>query len=178
MNLIADVSKRESAELQERLSEYESTIMFVSHNGDLFDIDGFTVIRVKTVVDLAHAQPGFIIALGDEEVRIAELVRQYSDVLGFNAVVLDDVQGQASSSIVDAELGQFHHVSFLRVLNDIADKRLVEANMTKSELDASVAKRQDSMIRTKAGEIRPLIDFDRGYDSDSEKDIAHDDGKA
>lgn len=168
MDLINDVAARNSKELQERLSSYETTVMILAHNGDLPDVTDFSVIRVSAVSDLASVKTGVIVAIGDDDVRLAEMMSRYPDILGFNIVLLTDVPGQESAQDVVATFGAIKSLSLVKILADIADKRLIEANMSASELEASVAKRQDSLLRTKAGEIRPLIDFDRGFDGEQE----------
>lgn len=175
MNLIAEVANRESKDLQERLESYESTVMILPHNGDLPEIEGFKVVRVSTIHELASITGGDIVCIDDDSYQLAEIFNKYPDMIGFNVVVLNDVPGQVTATRVAAQLGLFHQLSFLRIVNDIADRRLVESNMTEEELQLSAAKRQDSLLRTKSGDIRPLMDFDRGYStSENEEGVAPD----
>lgn len=164
MDLIADVAKRNSEDLQQRLSSYETTVMVLAHNGDLPELAEFEIVRVKTIADIAVVKPGTIMAIGDEDAELATVISRHPNVLGFNVILIDDVPGQETAQQVASVLGMIRKISLIRILSDIADKRLVEANMTESELEASIAKRQDAQLRNKHGEIRPLIDFDRGYE--------------
>lgn len=175
MDIIADIRNKEQADLAERLASYDETVMIMSHDGDLMEIPDFQVVRAKTIKDLVTVPPGTIVALGTDDVNVASCVMDYSETLGMNIAVVQDVPQQIPSSEVSAKLGMFRPISFMRVLNDIADQRLVEQNMTAMEIEISQAKKADSMLRTKSGKIRPLIDFDRSFQNEPEEVEATDD---
>lgn len=169
-DFIKNVRDREQAELSERLETYDTTVLLVSHDGDLPEVPNFECVRAITVKDVLGVTPGTIVAIGSEEEKVAECLAKFAEHIGVNIAVLNDVPGQQTSSVVTAALGVFKPISFLRVMNDLADKAVVESAMTRIELDESEARRQDARIRTKSGNIRPLIDFDRSF----EEDIADD----
>lgn len=171
MDIIADIRNREQAELAERLASYDETVMIMSHDGDIMDVPDFQVARAKTIKDLVTVPPGTIVAIGTDDVDVASCVMDYSEILGMNIAVIQDVPQQVSSPEVSAKLGMFRPVSFMRVLNDIADQRLVEQNMTTMEIELSQAKKADSMLRTKSGKIRPLIDFDRSFEDGPDEEV-------
>lgn len=166
-DFIKTVRDREQAELADRLEVYDTTTLLFAHNGDLPEIPNFECVRATTLKEVLTAPAGFIIAIGDEHEKVAECIAKYADNMGVNIAVLIDVPGQQTSSPVAAALGMFKPISFLRVMNDLADKAVVESAMTQIELDESEARRQDARLRTKAGNIRPLIDFDRSFEEDA-----------
>lgn len=165
-NFIKTVRDREQAELADRLEAYDTTTLLFAHNGDLPDVPNFECVRATTVKEVLTTSTGSIIAIGDENEKVAECIAKFADNIGVNIAVLVDVPGQQTSDVVAAALGMFKPISFLRVMNDLADKAVVESAMTQIELDESEARRQDARLRTKSGNIRPLIDFDRSFEED------------
>lgn len=168
MDFITDMGKNQRLELQNRLAQYETSILVMSHNGDVPAIVGFNVLRVTTMLDLVKVQLPAVAVLGDDAQDLAFLIGARPLAIGANVIRVVDVPGQLPSVLVDAELGALHEVSMVRVLNDIADEELVRANMTAAELQHSATKRQEAQRQRKDGTVRPLVDFDHGDISDDD----------
>lgn len=169
-DFIKTVRDREQAELSERLETYDTTVLIMSHDGDLPDVPDFQCFRALTIKDIFDAGVGVIVAIGTEQVSLAQCVSKNSVDFGVNIAVLVDVPGQQTSAPVSAELGIFKPVSFLRVMNDLADQAVIKSSMTVIELEESESRRQDARLRTKSGVIRPLIDFDRSFEEEQVAD--------
>lgn len=169
MDYISDMSKNQRLELQNRLAQYETSILLLSHNGDVPTIAGFNVVRVTTMMDLVKVQLPAVAVLGDDAQDLAFLIGSRPLAIGANVIKVVDVTGQTPSILVNAELGALHEVSMVRVLNDIADEALVKANMTAAELQHSDTKRQEAQRQRNDGTVRPLVDFDHGDISDADE---------
>lgn len=163
MDFIKDALDRQQAELQERLSDYEDSVLLASHNGEIPSIDGFTCARVSTVRELVSLPMPCIAFLGDDEVALASSLGADPAVIGVNMVRVKDLPSQNHSATVDGALAILREVSFIRVMNDIADQRLIDQNQTEAERLASQTKREESTRRRRDGTVKPLIDFDRGF---------------
>jgi hypothetical protein len=169
MDYITDMSKNQRLELQNRLAQYETSILLLSHNGDVPTITGFNVVRVSTMMDLIKVELPAVAVLGDEAQDLAYIIGARPLAIGANVIRIVDVPGQVPSVLVNAELGALHEVSMVRVLNDIADEALVKANMTETELAQSATKRQEAQRQRSDGTVRPLVDFDHGDIADAEE---------
>lgn len=169
MDFITDMSKNQRLELQNRLAQYETSLMVMSHNGDVPVITGFNVMRVTTMLDALTVELPAVVVLGDDAQDLAYVFGARPLAVGVNIIRVIDVPGQQPSALVDAELGALHEVSMVRVLNDIADEQLVKANMTSAELELSETKRQEAQRARKDGTVRPLVDFDHGAIDDADE---------
>jgi hypothetical protein len=169
MDYISDMSKNQRLELQNRLAQYETSILLMSHNGDVPTIAGFNVVRITTMMDLVKVGLPAVAVLGDDAQDLAYVIGARPLAIGANVIRIVDVPGQQPSILVNAELGALHEVSMVRVLNDIADEALVKANMTEAELAHSATKRQESQRQRSDGSVRPLVDFDHGDISDADE---------
>lgn len=166
MDYITEMSKNQKEDLQDRLREYNESVLLMSHDGELPELAGFNVVRVTTMVDIILAQRPTVAVLGEGAEELAEVIGKYPMTVGLNIVGLIDVPGQSHNAGVSAWLAAIRDVSYTKILNDIADDQLVKANMTAAELEFSGAKKQMDQIRTKSGAVRPLIDFDRSFAED------------
>lgn len=167
MDYILDMSRNQRLELQNRLAQYETSILLLSHNGDVPVVTGFNTVRVTTMLDLVKIPLPGIAVLGDDAQDLAFIIGARPLAIGANIIQVVDIPGQIPSALVNAELGSLHEVSMVRVLNDIADEELVKANMTKGELELSATKKQESQRFRADGSVKPLIDFDHGDISDA-----------
>ena len=163
MDFIKDALDRQQAELQDRLNGYENDVLLASHNGEIPVIDGFTCARVTTIRELVTLSAPCIAFLGDDEAQLAEAIGAHAAVIGVGMVRIKDLPSQNHSALVDGSLAMIRELSFIRVMNDIADQRLIEENLTEAERAASQAKREEHARRRKDGSVKALIDFDRGY---------------
>lgn len=163
MDYILQMTKSKQDELQTRLSDYQESVLIMSHDGDLPEVSGFNVTRVQTLTDIIKAPKPAIVALDGSAVELAEVIGKYPLTIGLNIINLFDVAGQSPNAEVSSWLASLRDVSFVKILNDIADDQLVKANMTQDELLHSSAKKQMNEIRKKDGSIRELVDFDRSY---------------
>lgn len=168
MDYIHDLELRRAADLEDRLSQYDETVMICCHNGDVPEVTGFEGFRPTTVQEFCAIKPGQIAFIDDEHEKLAECIGSYADIFGYNLVTLTDVPGVKTAEMAARHLGVLRKVSLMRLLTDIADMRVVEENRSKSERDSSNAHKQDAQLRNKRGEIRLLADFDRGFNEGEE----------
>jgi len=171
VDLIKDVEDRNKQELAARVSRFDTTILVMSHSGDVTTAGGFEVVRARTLKEFVEAEPGRIYAFDAYDLRLVEVITSAQDVLGFKIVAIDSFPDQKSDASVNAVLATLSHVDFLRLMGDIADQNLIEQSMTTLEKENSIAKKQHAQRVNKHGEIKPLIDFDRSFD-DPEEAIA------
>lgn len=170
MDYILEMTRSKQNDLVKRLEEYNESVLVMSHDGDLPEIDGFHVVRVTTFRDMVLAEKPAIVAIGADATELAEVLGTHPLTVGLNIINLFDVAGQKPNMDVSSWLASLRDVSFVKILNDIADDELVKENMTKDELNHSAAKKQMDQIKTKDGSVRELIDFDRSFNPEDEGD--------
>lgn len=170
MDLIQQIRDREKQELEEKLVEFDTTILVMSHTGDVAPAGGFEVVRARTLKEFMNAEPQKIYAFDDEDEELAKLIVTFPDAIGFNVRYVESYPDQHSAASISAIFASLPRVDFLRLLGDIADQKLMLDSMTESEREQSIAKRQHAQRANKEGEIKPLIDFDRSF---AEDDLAN-----
>lgn len=171
MDYIMDLARDQRAELQARLAQYETSILIMSHNGNVPSIAGFNVARVTTVIDIVKLELPAVAVLGDDAADLAYIIGARPTAIGLNIFRVVDVPDQDPSAIVNAEIGALAEISMVRVLNDLADDELVRRNMTQTELEHSETKKQEAQRFRKDGTVKPLIEYDfDGKVSDDEVD--------
>jgi hypothetical protein len=161
MDLINDIAVRDRQAREERMQSSEETRLVAAHNGDVLEIEGFQCVRVSTLSDLFQVPKNIICLISDDDASLAEAITRDLDVNGCEFAQLVDIPGQSSAFEAAKWLGAFKQISFVKIMADIADQRLMEESMSKEELEMSMAKKQHQQRARKDGEIRPLADFDR-----------------
>lgn len=172
MDLIKAAADKAKKDLADRVSVFETTILLMSHDGDVSEAGGFEVVRARTLREFVLAEPGRIYAFDEKDIRLVDVIVGAQDVLGFRIVAVNSFPDQRSDQAVNAVLAGIPQMDFLRLMGDIADQRLVEQSMTETEREASLAKKQHSQRVNKDGDIKPLIDFDRSFTEDPDDAIA------
>jgi len=163
MDLIKMAEDARKAELTGRLEKFDTTILVMSHEGDVDEAGGYSVLRARTLKEFAHAEVGVIYAFDADDVRLVEVIVAAQDVLGFKISSVESFPGQKSSEVISSVMAELPRVDFLRLMGDIADQRLINESMTESEREASLAKKQHHQRANKRGEVKALVDFDRSF---------------
>lgn len=154
VDYVKAVRERQEISLQDRLAEYESSILLMSHSGDVPSMDGFNVGKVRTFADLfALASPAIAI-MDNEALDLARAIGVQPTVVGLNVLLLVEVPGQEQDAYITSELSQLRRVNFVQMLNDLADMRLREEHMTEQERALSKTKEQESRLKRKDGTVR------------------------
>lgn len=161
VDYVKDVRERQELSLQERLGQYNDSILILAHNGDIPEFTGFNTAKVETFADLLVIPSPAVAIIGDSGLDLAKAIGAYPEVVGRNLLLLTDVPGQDNPVLVTSELSMLRKVDYVRMLNDIADMKLREEHMSEQEKQLSKAKAEESRLRRKDGSIRHNYDFDR-----------------
>ncbi|ACM91121.1 P7 [Pseudomonas phage phi2954] len=172
MDLIKEISDRNKKELADRVSVFETTVLVMSHSGDVSTAGGFEVVRARTLREFVLAETGRIYAFDEQDVRLVDVIVGAQDVIGFRIVAVNSFPDQNSDQAISSVLASLPQMDFLRLMGDIADQRLIEQSMTELEREQSIAKKQHSQRVDKHGDVKPLIDFDRSFQQDPDDAIA------
>lgn len=158
MDLIAEIQRKNQLAVIERLNSYDNKLLVCSHVGNESELElaGLQHVRASTIRELlAHGQDTVVFIDGELMGMVVKVV----DVLGVNMRILVNVPGLSPDPLFTQNSSGLPSIDYVEMIGDIADQRLLEENMSQSEIDASKANSQLDRMTNSKGAVKRLEQF-------------------